>query len=395
MKILVVCQYYAPEPFVISNICEELVKRGHDVDVITGIPNYPMGEIYDGYKNGEHRDEVINGIKVHRCFTVGRKSGALYRFLNYFSFAFSSTRYVSKLKKDYDVVFVNQLSPVMMACAGIKYKKKHKKKLVMYCLDLWPESLVAGGIARGSLIYRIFEKISARLYNDTDRILVTSKEFASYFDEKFGIKGEKIGYLPQYAEEIFKPQPFVKKDTFDVTFAGNIGAMQSVDTIIRAAEKLKNDKDIKIHIVGDGSEYENCKKLSEALGTDNVIFYGRKPIEEMPAFYEKSDAMLVTLSKDPLISLTLPGKVQSYMAAGKAIIGAIDGEAAAIIKEADCGECVPAEDADALAECIRSIKNGDIERYAANSRKYYDGNFTKDRFIGTLIAEFEKYTSAK
>ena len=154
MKILVICQYYSPEPFRHSDICEELVKRGHEVTVVTGLPNYPMGKIYDGFRHGKKRDEQINGVKIHRCFIIGRRHGAIFRFLNYYSYAISSHFYVKHLKDDFDVVFVNQLSPVMMAKAGITYKKKHNKKLVLYCLDLWPESLVAGGITRGSFIYK-------------------------------------------------------------------------------------------------------------------------------------------------------------------------------------------------------------------------------------------------
>ena len=136
MKILVVCQYYSPEPFRISDICEEMVKRGHDVTVITGIPNYPEGVIYKGYENGQKREENINGVKVHRCFTIPRKNGALYRILNYFSFSISSTLFARKCKTSdglpFDVVFVNQLSPVMMACAGITYGKKFKKPLFLF-----------------------------------------------------------------------------------------------------------------------------------------------------------------------------------------------------------------------------------------------------------------------
>ena len=128
MKILVVCQYYYPEPFRHPDICEELVKRGHEVTVVTGLPNYPMGEIYKGYQNGEKRDEVLNGVKVHRCYTIGRKQGALYRFLNYYSYALSSTRYIKKIKEEYDVVFVNQLSPVMMANANVTLFLKNSIK---------------------------------------------------------------------------------------------------------------------------------------------------------------------------------------------------------------------------------------------------------------------------
>lgn len=196
MKVLVICQYYYPEPFRISDLCEELVKQHHDLTVITGVPNYPMGEIYPEYRHKKKRDEVINGVKVHRCFTIGRKGGVIKRFLNYFSFAISSTRYVSRLKEDFDIVFVNQLSPVMMANAGIRYKKKHHKKLILYCLDLWPESLIAGGISRKSLIYKLFHGISSRIYRQADEILITSQSFEAYLSAEFDISHDKIKYLP-------------------------------------------------------------------------------------------------------------------------------------------------------------------------------------------------------
>ena len=388
MKILVVCQYYYPEPVRITDVCEELVKRGHDVDVVTGIPNYPMGVIFDGYKNGEKRDEVINGVNVHRSFTIARRSGALFRFLNYYSYAFSSTRYVAKLNKEYDCIFVNQLSPVMMACAGVRYKKQHNKKLVYYCLDLWPESLVAGGIKRESLIYKIFNKISKNLYKKADRILVTSRNFGTYLQNQFGIAEDKLSYLPQYAEDMFKPTERVRKDTVDLTFAGNIGVMQSVETIIRAAAELKNVENLRFNIVGDGISLENCKKLAQELGAENVFFHGRKPLEEMPEVYKNADAMIVTLANDPLISMTLPGKVQTYMAAGKPIIGAIDGETPRIVDEAGCGFCSSSGDYIALAENIKKFLRSDIDRLGENSAKYYEENFRKDRFIDILLEEF-------
>ncbi len=395
MKILVVCQYYHPEPVRITDICEEFVKRGHEVDVITGVPNYPMGVVFDGYKHGERRDENVNGVNVHRSFTIGRRSGFIFRILNYYSYAFSSTRYAAKIKKEYDAVLVNQLSPVMMASAAVKYKKKHNKKLVYYCLDLWPESLVAGGVKRGSLIYKLFDKISKRLYKEADRILVTSKDFITYLENQFGIEEDKLSYLPQYAEDLFKPSERVEKDTVDLTFAGNIGVMQNVETIIRAAAELKDVDNLRFNIVGDGISLEDCKKLSDELGTENVIFHGRKPLEEMAYFYKNADAMLVTLADDPLISMTIPGKVQTYMAAGKPIIGAINGETPKVIKEAGCGFCSPSEDYMALAENIRKFLECDIDKFGRNSAKYYEENFGKDKFIDTLLRELGVAESAE
>ncbi len=387
MRILVVCQHYYPEPFTLPDICKELVSRGHEVDVITGVPNYPMGIIYEDYRKGKKRNEVIDGVFVHRCFTIGRRTGILFRVLNYYSFALSSTLYASRLKKEYDAVLVNQLSPIMMACAGVKYKKKHGTRLVFYTLDLWPESLIAGGIKRGSLVYNVFNGISRRLYRRADRILVTSRKFITYLEEQHGIKKERLGYLPQYAEDLFKPEQPPKKDTVDLTFAGNVGKMQSVCTIVEAAALLKDERRLRFHIVGDGSDLESCKKKALELGCDNLIFHGRKPIEEMPSFYRASDAMLVTMKDDPFISLTLPGKVQSYMAAGKAVIGSIGGEAAWVIRDADCGLVCPPEDAAALADTIRAFLKSDFGAYGRNARSYYDSHFTKEHFITQLEGE--------
>ena len=387
MKILVVCQYYSPEPFKVHDVCEALVEKGHEVDVVTSFPNYPMGEIYEGYKNCLHKEEKINGVNVHRVFTIGRRSGFLYRIANYYAFSVFSSLFINKLKKDYDVVFVYQLSPVMMANAGLKYKKKHNKKMLLYCLDLWPDSLTAGGVKKGSLIFRYFEKVSSRIYKSCDKILVSSRLFAEHLKENFSID-EEITYLPQYADSVFKPENFSEKEIVDLTFAGNIGSAQSVETIICAAELLK-DESVRFNLVGDGSKVEDCKKLVKEKGLTNVVFHGRKPVEEMPEIYKNSAAMLVTLTADPSISKTLPGKVQTYMAAGKPILGAIDGETAQTILSAGCGFVAPAQDYEKYAECIRTFLKSDKQKLGENSYKYYTEYFSKDVFLETLLKEME------
>ncbi len=384
MKILVVCQHYDPEPFRIGDICRALQARGHQVTVVTGQPNYPEGEIYPGYEKKNRRHEVLDGVEVHRCFTMPRKSGVLHRFLNYYSFMFSSCRFVKKLPGDYDAVLVNQLSPVMMARAGIVYGRKYRKKITMYCLDLWPESLIAGGIGRGSVIYKYFHRVSKKIYTKMDKILVTSREFAGYLNQQFGIRQEKIHYLPQYAEDLFGTLPEVtREEGMHLTFAGNIGEVQSVETILQAAKKLR-EREITFHIVGGGSDLGRLQKLASDWQLENVIFHGRRPVSEMPGFYAKADAMLVTLSKDPVLSLTLPGKVQSCMAAGKPIISAVDGETARVIAQAQCGYCGPAEDADTLAENILRFAAADKVKMGQNARKFYETQFDKQGFIETL-----------
>lgn len=383
MKILVICQYYYPEPFRITDICEDLVKQGNEVFVVTGQPNYPMGKIYDGYKGNNRRDEIISGVKIHRCFTVARGKGLIKRFLNYYSFAFSSSHYVSRIKDDFDVVLVNQLSPVMMAKAGVKYKKKHSKKLFLYCLDLWPESLAAGGIKRSSKIYSYYHRVSEKLYKLADKIAVTSKSFADYFEKEFGISDTR--YLPQYAEEIFSPDACRKTpDGYtDLMFAGNIGVMQDIETIIKAAQLTENIKSLRWHIVGDGSELERIKEM--AKDSENIIFHGRQPLEKMPEYYAMADAMLVTLKDDPTISLTLPGKVQTYMAAGKPIIGAINGETALVLEDAGCGICGSAGDAEALVKNVFKFEQSDKQKMEQKATEYYDSHYRKTAFIDNLI----------
>ncbi len=391
MKILVICQYYYPEPFRVNDICEEMVKRGHEVTVVTGEPNYPEGQIYKGYENHAHSDEVINGVKVHRCPIIPRKTGTLYRFLNYFSYPYQAKKYIKNLRasdgKPFDVVFVNQLSPVMMAEPAISYKKKYGTPVLMYCLDLWPESLVAGGIGRGSVIYKFFHKISRRIYRQMNRIFVTSRMFSGYLNREFGIDDGVIDYLPQYAEGMFEKLPCREPDgKTNFLFAGNIGAIQSVETIIKAAEELK-DSPVNFHIVGGGTDLERLKGLADGL--ENVVFYGRRPLEEMTEFYSMADAMLVTLKADPVLSLTLPGKVQSYMAAGKPIIGAIDGETKEIIEKAGCGYCGKAEDADELAGNIRRfINDGKTAELGSNARDFYEKYFERQKFMDELEEQF-------
>ena len=419
MKILVICQYYKPEPFRISDICEELARRGHEVTVVTGVPNYPMGYIYEGYRHGEHRRETVQGVEVRRCFTIGRRHGPIWRFLNYYSFVLSSRREVAKPEckpasgGDFDIVLVNQLSPVMMASAGVKYAKAHKVPLAMYCLDLWPESLCTGGIRKGSAVYRLFHRISGRLYRACDRIMMTSRGFEKYLCGEFGIAPSRLSYLPQYAEELFgaandkpsdentsvNPRNLVPNNTFaennsntiDLVFAGNIGAAQRVDLIIRAAAILKDER-VRWHIVGDGSELAACKELAAELGVTTVTFHGRHPVEEMPKFYGMADAMLLTLDDDEVISYTLPGKIQSYMAAGKPIIAAANGETPRIIADAACGLCAPAGSAEALANAVQSfasLTENQRSEMAQNSASYYAAHFRREVFMDRLEQELQ------
>ena len=390
MNILVVCQYYYPEPFRITDICESLAKKGHEVTVLTGLPNYPEGEILKEYRHRNKREEKLNDVNIIRCYEIGRGKSKIKLFLNYFSYATSATFKTLRMKDEYDVILVNQLSPVMMGIPAIAYKKRFKKKILFYCLDLWPDSLAAGGVKQDSIIYKLFYKISKSIYNSADLILVTSSMFEEYFRNILKLNEVRINHLPQYAEDLFtlnteKDIILEENKIHKFIFAGNVGDMQSVETIIRAANELKYIKNIAFHIIGDGSRLEECKKLANDLNIENITFYGRKPVEEMPRYYAKADAMLITLKANKTLSLTLPGKVQSYMAAGKPIIGAIDGETRLVIEKAACGYTCEAENYKELAKLIKEfcMKN-EKEQMGKNAQNFYIENYSKDKFIKAL-----------
>lgn len=392
-KILIISQHYYPENFRITDIAETLVKYGNEVTVICGYPNYPEGNIYEGYYGKGHKlhsNEIINGVNVCRCYEHPRKKNFIDLFLNYYSISYSMKRRVKKLKGDFDLVFINQLSPVMQSWAGIDYAKKHKIPCFLYCYDLWPDSLAAGGIKKKSVIYKYYDRISRNIYKKVDHIFVTSKLFVDYFINHHGIEEKNISYLPQYCEDIFAPGTKNEDSIYNFVFAGNIGKIQSVETIIKAANLVKNFNDIKIHIVGDGSNLEECKKLADELKLENVIFYGKRPLDEMPFFYNMASAMLVTLKDDDVISNTLPGKVQSYMASKKPIIASINGETKFVIEHSKCGLCCRAEDYENLAKLLVGFRNYDSEEMGNNSYDFYVNNFTKDLFFKKLLSKWRE-----
>ena len=387
MHILLVTQYYWPENSRVTDIAESLQKEGNEVTVLTGLPNYPQGYIYDGYKHRKNRIQDHNGVHIVRAKLIARRHDIIHRFLNYYSFPHYGCRLAKKLPDSFDIVLAMEESPIMLVKPAITYAKKHKKPLIMYEMDLWPESLLAGGVAKNSFTYKHYKKVSAKIYSQFDKIVVSTKEHIPYIEELPGCKDLDIEYLAQYADTIFEESDFGNEDNdvIDLMFAGNIGKAQSVDTIIRAAALLKDDPRFKFHIVGSGSELENIKKLAAELKTDNVIFYGQRPLEDMPELYKIADAMLVALEDKPYANMTIPGKLQSYMAVGKPVIGAINGSCAKFIRNNDVGFTCPSGDSEALANLIKSLDPKELQVIGERSKNVYFKKYSKYIFMNKLI----------
>jgi len=401
MKILIITQYFYPENFRINDLSFSLQKKGHDVSVLTAKPNYPKGKIYTGYSFFTKGFEIINKTRVYRSNIIPRGSGNGFRlFLNYISFVIFGFIRLITIKENYDAVLVYAPSPITVGYLGIFAKYKFKVKPHLWVHDLWPESVkVAGGIKSKIILYLI-ELMTRSIYFFYDSILVQSPLFKEYLISQ-GVNKNKIKYYPYYAEDFYK---IVNEKTkikalfpegLNILFAGNIGVAQSFDTIIEAVKiASKKIKELNIVILGEGRDKDRVQKKIYNLGlSKNFTFLGSYPPEEMSYFFASSDALLVTLKKAHIFSLTIPGKIQSYLACGKPIIGSIDGIASDIINNGKCGFATESEDYESLASSmVKFAKLGYKERckLGSNSRIYFEREFHKEKLLDTLIDIIKK-----
>ena len=397
MHILVVTQYFWPEISRLNDICTGFKEKGHQVTVLTGIPNYPEGHFFSGYGFFGPRKEDYRGIKVIRAPLVPRFKGTrLQLALNYLSFAiFASCLAPFRCREKYDLIFVYQLSPVTMALPAVVLKKLKKLPLILYILDLWPESLSAVGAVKSPLILRWVTGFVRFIYRHCDEILVSSRGFIERV-KAMGVRDAIIRYWPQWAEELYQvvevkeesPESKEMPRGFRVMFAGNVGAAQGFVTIIEAAEKLKNYPNIHWVILGNGRMKQWVEEQIKQRGLGNTVhLLGRRPVEQMPRYFALADVMLVTLKKEPLFSLTLPAKIQSYLACGRPIIAAVDGEGACVVKEAAAGFSCPADDADSLSGLILQmchLTEGERLTMGRNGRAYFEAHFKREKLLKEL-----------
>jgi colanic acid biosynthesis glycosyl transferase WcaI len=399
MHVLIVSQYFWPENFRINDIAVSLIKEGHKVTVITGIPNYPDGKFFKGYGFFKNLTESYNGINIIRIPLIPRGNGNGFRLiLNYISFMAFACLIAPFLKiPKYDIVFGYEPSPVTVALPAILLKKIHKIPFVFYVLDLWPESVSAVGAVKSKTILNTIKLLVNYIYKNCDKILVPSRGFISNI-KSYGIDDQNIIYWPQWAEEIFNSKNYdnydIEKlpDGFKIFFAGNIGAAQGLDIIINAAKLLRGYKKIYWIIIGDGRMKPWLEEQIDKYNlNENIILLGRKPIEMMPNYFLAADSLFLSLKNDPIFSLTLPAKIQSYLACGKPIIAAIDGEAANVIADSKSGLSCGANDPDKLAEIVIQLyqmSEDDRITMGRNGFEYYEKHFKSDLLLKKLINIF-------
>lgn len=395
MRILIVTQYFYPENFKSNDMAFELAKRGHDVTVLCGIPNYPEGAYYEGYGLFQKRSETINGVKVYRCFQSarGRKAKGAFLALNYLTFAaFGSlwALYLGLFKK-YDRVIVHEPSPITQAVPAIIVKKLQKIPFHIWVLDIWPDAMSSGGGIKNKRILSAMTKFVRWIYRNSTKILISSKGFTELILKQGEEFKDKLVYFPNWSDDVLQqPQQSIPKlpEGYKIMMAGNLGSAQTIKAVMEAALLLKDYKEVKWIFVGDGSEKPYIDEfVAKHHLKDTVFALGRFPANCMGSFYRQADAMLITLrAKFPHIRAVVPARLQNYMSSGNPIIGMADGGVAETIREANCGICVPAEDYKALSETILNIlkQKEDFAQFGKNGREYFLQHFTKDHCIDNL-----------
>jgi len=400
MKILIVSQYFWPEEFRINDCARELQTRGHTVVVLTGMPNYPKGILFEGYHWWRPATEDYHGVTVVRVPMVSRGQKQPWRLiLNYASFALmGSILGPWRCRGKFDVIFVYEPSPITVGVPAIVLKWRKQCPIVFWVQDLWPESLSATGAVQSRVVLQLTERLVRWIYQRCDLILVQSRGFINSIIA-MGAERSCIHYFPNWAEALYVPQECAPEERerrgipkgFCLMFAGNIGVAQDFGTILAAVEELRNETNFHFVVVGDGRMAVWVQTEVKRRGLGNIVhLLGSHPVTEMPRYFAAADAMLVTLKRDPIFALTIPGKVQSYLACGRPILAGLDGEGAKVVEEADAGFTAPAEDPRALADGIRRlIRLSPQERnsFGQNARAYYEAHF--DRSL--LIVELEEH----
>ena len=394
--LLVISQYFYPETFRINDMAAEWVKRGYKVTVLTGIPNYPMGKFFPGYSWTKRRRENWQGMEIIRIPLIARGHSSLGMVANYLSFVASGLVWNIFNKVKADLVFSFEVSPMTQVKVGCAYAKKNKVPHFVYVQDLWPDNIISVTGIKNPLIIKPIDRMVDKIYAEADKIFVPSPSFVKeILQRKNKINPEKVHYWPQYAEDFYKPieRKKEKDEFFKIAFTGNIGRAQGLEILPKVASILK-DKKIKFIIVGDGryqSEFEN--QIENLDVKEKFLMLPRRPAEEIPEILSECDAGFISFNDSDLWKKTIPAKLQSYMACGKAIIASAAGETQRIIEESGCGICSKLGDPEALANGILNLIQSDYISMGERARKYFEKNFNKKILMDEMDKFIEEFTN--
>lgn len=400
IKLLVVSQYYYPEQFRINDMCAEWVKRGYDVTVVTGIPNYPQGKFFPGFGLFQRRKETHEGVKIIRLPIISRGKSKIRLGLNYLSFVVSGFFWKTFTRQSADIVFSFEVSPMTQVLPAVWFAKRKSVPCIAYIQDLWPENFQEiTGISDGFIVNQI-EKMTNYIYRKCDLILVTSNSFKQAIESR-GVPSKNVVFWPQYAESFYTPSTeissLVPQDgVFTIAFTGNIGTAQGLGILPETAEILKNEGSlVRFLLVGDGRALPDLKKKIDEMQVEAYFhFIPQQPPRSIPSILAGADAAFVSFSGSPLFAMTIPAKLQSYMACGMPILAAADGETSITVKKAECGIVCPPGDAASLVESINALMNDSrlIDKMRKNAAEYAAKAFDKGMLMDEMDSRFLSLT---
>lgn len=398
MKILVFSQHFWPESFRINDVAQSLAAAGHEVTVLTGQPNYPSGRVFEGYRAASTGVQRFGALQVHRVPLVPRGQGSAWRLVaNYLSFIVSATVVGAwRLRgQRFDVVFVYASSPLLQALAAIALARLKGAALVTWVQDLWPQSLQATGYVRNPRVLAAVAAVVRWIYAHQDLVLVQSPGFVA------PVRALAKALLPVHVHANPSEQAGVETTSpalalppgFNIVFAGNLGTAQALDSVLDAAELLRDLPGVRFVLVGSGQRSDWLAEQVRTRQLDNVLLPGRFEPPHMPAILAQAQALLVSLVDDPAMAQTVPSKVQSYLAAGKPVLAALRGEGARVVAEAGAGlACSPA-DAAALAGAVRQLHAlSETERQGMGDagRAYHDAHYAPAVLTPRLVAHLQQ-----
>ena len=365
MRILILSQWFQPEPFYKGiPFAQKLVELGHEVEVLTGFPNYPGGRLYDGYKIKFFQREMIGGIPVIRVpLYPSHDSNSIKRILNYTSFALSASLPGFFLVKRPDVIYVYQ-PPATIGLPALFLHLLHRVPFVYDIQDLWPDTLAATGMVNNRAVMWMIEKWCRLIYSQAAKIVVLSSGFKKILIKR-GVPEHKIEVIYNWCEDD-KIQATDRNEglerelgmagRFNVLFAGTMGKAQALDAVLEAARLLRYKlPKIQFVFVGGGIDVDRLKEKTIEQGLTNVRFLSRRPPGEIGAILRLGDVLLVHLKDDPLFRITIPSKTQAYMAAGRPILMGVKGDAAALVEKAGAGLTCTPEDPQDIADAVETF----------------------------------------
>jgi len=401
-NILIISPLFNPEMNRVNDIVNYLLEKNNHITVLCPIPNYPKGRYFKNYGIFKKRYEKFGNLKIFRILVYPRKDGSkINLFFNYLSFiVFSIIPAIMLSFKKFDLIFINQLSPITIALPGIIIKKIKGIPLIMWVTDLWPESVKDGGNLKSDFLPKMLNPLVKYIYKNCNEILVSSRSFIDSVAEKTSNK--MISYMPQWSEDLFTNieytnfsyKPMERINGFKLLFAGNIGVAQDFDTIIYAMKEVRNF-DIHLVVLGEGRAKQSVlKKIKKHNLENSISMLGSFPLETMPYFFNKSDALLISLKKSNIFSKTIPSKTQPYLSSGKPILTNADGEVSKIINEAQCGLTSNSGDFKTLSENIirlSKLTSLELELMGLKGKKYSEKNFNRKKILHRLNNLFSRY----